>query len=645
MGLWKSDRKKTEENAEKRTVMQALVSGLKTIGGFFYRLFYIFGIVWRTSPWIMIVMSLIALLQGLLPIVGSLISRGIINCLQADFGVIEVGDVAGFFGSAVFTFLIIRLLYRVFNKIVERVNNAITKIAGEKVTRTVKLQIMEKSKHLDLASFDSPAFYEKLENANREAGTRPITVLSSTLSTISHVISTISYITLLATVPGMWWIPLIMICVSAPSAAVSFVYRRKHYSYLRYRSKERRQMSYYANLMASREKAKEIRLFDLSDMFIQRYDNVFAQYYSGLRHLLMRENVLLVILSAFSTAVSSCFFMLFAYSVMTGQFLLGDYTLYTNALLSISTNVSILINSSANIYEGTLFIDNLIDFMKEKQTVVAKKKNPDKIAHGAPHTIVFDHVSFAYPGSDKKVISDVSFTVRPGETLVLVGLNGAGKTTLIKLLTRLYDPTEGRILLDGKDIRDYDIKDLYRLFGIIFQDFGRYADTVSENIRFGDIHKHYSEEEIKKAAVSAAADPYIRELSDGYDTPLMRIFEENGTELSGGQWQKLAVSRAFYSDSDILILDEPTAALDPIAEQEIFKQFDSLRAEKTTVFVSHRLSSAVIASKILVLEYGKLIEEGTHHELMEKQGRYYELFETQAKRYIEENEKYNIKRV
>ena len=641
MGLFRSEKKNTDE---KRTVKQKLIDGFRSFGGFFYRLFYIFGIVWRTSPWIMIVMSIIALLQGLLPIVGSFISRGIINCLQNDFGTLTPGDMFGFFGSAVFTFLVIRLLYRVFNKIVERVNNAITKIAGEKVTRTVKLQIMNKSKHLDLASFDSPAFYEKLENANREAGSRPITVLSSTLSTISHIISTISYIAILATVPGMWWIPLIMICVSAPSAIVSFVYRRKHYSYLRYRSKERRQMGYYANLMASREKAKEIRLFDLSDLFIQRYDNVFAQYYSGLRRLLLRENVLLVVLSAFATAVSSCFFMIFAYSVMTGQFLLGDYSLYTNALLSISTNVSVLINSSATIYEGTLFIDNLIDFMKEKQTVVAKKNDPDKVSHGQPHTIVFDHVSFSYPGSDKNVISDVSFTVRPGETLVLVGLNGAGKTTLIKLLTRLYDPTEGRILLDGKDIRNYDLKDLYSLYGIIFQDFGRYADTVSENIRFGDIHKTYSDDEIKKAAVSAAADPYIRELTEGYDTPLMRIFEENGTELSGGQWQKLAVSRAFYSDSDILILDEPTAALDPIAEQEIFKQFDNLRAEKTTVFVSHRLSSAVIASKILVLEYGKLVEEGTHHELMEKQGRYYELFETQAKRYIEENEKYNLKK-
>ena len=285
MGLLGSDKINNGNVTEKRTPWQTFVCGLKTFGGFFYRLFYIFGIVWKTSPWIMIAMSLIALIQGLLPIVGSLISRGIMNCLQSDFGTLTPGDIAGFFGSAVFTVLVIRLLYRVFNKIVERVNNAITKIAGEKVTRTVKLQIMEKSKHLDLASFDSPAFYEKLENANREAGTRPITVLSSTLSTISHVISTFSYIALLATVPGMWWIPLIMICVSAPSAAVSFVYRRKHYSYLRYRSKERRQMSYYANLMASGKRRRRsvfsifpISLSDDTTRSLHSIIRVFATY-------------------------------------------------------------------------------------------------------------------------------------------------------------------------------------------------------------------------------------------------------------------------------------------------------------------------------------------------------------------------------
>ena len=220
--------------------------------------------------------------------------------------------------------------------------------------------------------------------------------------------------------------------------------------------------------------------------------------------------------------------------------------------------------------------------------------------------------------------------------MVLVGLNGAGKTTFIKLLTRLYDPTEGEILLDGRNIKEYDIKELYSIFGIIFQDFGKYAVSVSENIKFGDVHRqNVDETKVSDAAKQANATDFISRLPDGYNTPLMRYFEENGIELSIGQWQKLAIARAFYSDSDILILDEPTASLDPMAEQEIFNQFDELRRDKMTIFVSHRLSSATIASKIVVLEYGELVEEGTHRELMEKRGKYYELFSTQASRYIE----------
>ena len=223
----------------------------------------------------------------------------------------------------------------------------------------------------------------------------------------------------------------------------------------------------------------------------------------------------------------------------------------------------------------------------------------------------------------------------PGETVVLVGLNGAGKTTLIKLLTRLYDPTEGEILIDGKDIRSYDISDVYSTFGIIFQDYGKYAFTVSENIRFGAVSKPAEESAVISAAKQSGAASYIDKLPGGYETPLMREFEQNGTELSGGQWQKLAIARAIYGDNDIIILDEPTASLDAIAEQEVFAEFDKLRKNKTTIFVSHRLSSATTASKIIVLDGGRLAEEGTHKELMALHGEYYRLFSTQAKHYIE----------
>jgi ABC-type multidrug transport system fused ATPase/permease subunit len=261
------------------------------------------------------------------------------------------------------------------------------------------------------------------------------------------------------------------------------------------------------------------------------------------------------------------------------------------------------------------------------------------VAHGEPHTIEFRNVSFRYPGTERDVIKNINLCLRPSETVVLVGLNGAGKTTLIKLLTRLYDPTEGEILLDGRDLREYEVADLYRMFGIIFQDFGKYAVSVSDNIHFGDIHREKDGSEIKAAAAAANVDGYISQLANGYDTQLMRIFDREGTELSIGQWQTLAIARAFYSTSDILILDEPTASLDPLAEQEIFNQFDRLREGKTTIFVSHRLSSATVASKIVVLEYGRVVEEGTHDELMDRHGKYYELFSTQAKRYIAEGDR------
>lgn len=610
-------------------------------GGFFGRLGYIFVLVWRSSPLILFTMIFVSIFDGIMPVIGHIISSELLNEFQAVIEErailgIKIGEhTSSFWASAVLTMLIVLFIYRICNKVITRISNSIIRIAGEKVTNQVKVQIMDKAKTLDLASFDIPAFYEKLENANREAGHRPIQTLQSTFSIISTVISLVSYIVILATIPDMWWMPIGIILISIPSAVVSFIYRKKHFQYMRWRSKDRRQMNYYSNLLVNKDMVKEIRIFDLSDTLIERYNKVFKKYYKGLRGLIIEESIWLVGLAIVAAVVNCIFYAIIAFGVFIGRFEIGDYNLYTGALTSISTCVTTFINTSASVYEGTLFIDNLVSFMKEEQTITPSVDPPEKVSRNTPHTIVFDNVSFAYPGTDKKVIKNLSTTFRPGETVVLVGLNGAGKTTLIKLLTRLYDPTEGRILLDGKDIREYDTRELYDIFGIIFQDYGKYAETVAENISFGDIHRAEDREFIEECARQANAEDYISKLPDGYDTPLTRIFEKNGIELSGGQWQKLAIARAFYRDSDILILDEPTASLDPMAEQEIFNQFDNLREGKTTIFVSHRLSSAVIATKILVLEYGELIEEGNHHELMAKRGKYYDLFTTQAKRYLE----------
>ena len=614
------------------------------LGGFLSRLGYIVSMVWKTGHWILIAMVAISLLTGILPVVGSLISKEILNELQAVISESAIAEAAGeslsipFWGSAAMLLLIFFFVHKVLNNVVGRLNTAVTRIAGEKVVKYVRLQIMEKAKELDLASFDRPEFYEKLENANREAGVRPIHVMSATFDVISKLISLISYIIVLVTAPNMWWIAPIMIVISIPTAVVNFAYRKKTFDYMRRRSKDRRQMNYYSDIMVDKNLVKEIRMYDLADTFRGEFDNVFARYYKGLRKLIVRENVWQIGLTILASAANCVFFAIIAMKVFNRDIQIGDYSLYTGALTSIATTVSALIGVSAQVYEGTLFIDNLIAFMKEEPTVVPSVSKPLTVETGKPHTIEFRNVSFAYPGTDKLVIKNINLTIRPGETAVLVGLNGAGKTTFIKLLTRLYDPTEGQILLDGRDIKEYDTKTLYSMFGIIFQDFGKYAFSVEDNIRFGDIHRKEDKEAIKRAAADAGAEDFISRLPKEYDTPLMRYFESDGIELSIGQWQKLSIARAFYSHSDILILDEPTASLDPLAEQEIFNQFDALRKDKTTIFVSHRLSSATVASKIIVLEYGELIEEGTHKELMAKKGKYYELFTTQASRYIEGGE-------
>jgi len=612
----------------------------KVMSGFFKRLFYVFNLVFKTGKWILITLMLIALLEGLLPVIGSLINRSILNTLQDSvelFAKEEISPTKEMFISTVFGFISALFIYRFFNRILSTVKNTVVRIGGELVVKEVKVRIMEKARSLDLSSFDMPSFYEKLENANREAGNRPISILNASLSIISTLISFVSYIILLTSA-----MPLATICiilVSIPSAIINFVYKNKQFKYVRYRSKERRQMNYCSNTLVNKDLAKEIRIFGLSEIFINKYKEVFSKYYRGLQKLILTENLWHVAITIISCATNFIFYILFAWRVFCGEYKIGDYSLYTGALMQISTSVSSLISTSATIYEGTLFIDNLISFLNEKKTIVATKNPPRHTERKEGHTIEFKNVSFSYPGTDRKVLKNINLTIHSGESIVLVGLNGAGKTTLIKLLTRLYDPTEGVIMLDGADIREYDISELYKLFGIIFQDFGKYAFSLRENIRFGDISKEPEAEETikrtKESAIQANADEFISKLPNNYDTPLTRIFDENGIELSIGQWQKICIARAFFSDSDILILDEPTASLDPMAEQEIFNQFDNLRKGKTTIFVSHRLSSATTADKIIVLEYGEKIEEGSHAELMKLKGRYFELFTTQAKRYVE----------
>jgi ABC-type multidrug transport system fused ATPase/permease subunit len=602
---------------------------------FFSRLFYIVSLVWETAPFILILMALLCLFEGVLPVIGAYISRYLINSVAELIGTSAATDSVyhNLFTilRPVLFVLLLQLIYIIMQKVIERLGNAVTVIAGELVVNHIKLKIIGKAKEVDQSSFDRPSFYEKLENANREAGMRPIQILRATFSVISSAISVISFIVVLATLSPI--APLVILISAIPGAIVTYIYRNRNFRYMRRHSRERREMNYYSDMMVNKDAAKEIKLLGLGDTFIGKYKSAFSKYFKGLKQLAVRENSIRILVSVISALANCLIFAYVAYDVVFNKGLIGDYSLYTGALSSVMGSVTAVVAATATIYEGTLFIDNMIEFMKETPKIVPIGEKPLIPSRKTSHTIEFKNVSFIYPGTDIKVIDNLNLTFKTGERIVLVGLNGAGKTTLIKLLTRLYDPTEGQILLDGEDLKKYDPKAYYDMFGIIFQDFGKYAVTAKENIQFGDVDNGEDMEKIESSAKASDADFFIRKLPAGYDTPLTRMFEENGIELSGGQWQKLSVARAFYKDSDFLILDEPTASLDAIAEQKIFDQFSVLSEGKLSIFVSHRLSSATSADRIVVLGAGRLIELGTHEELMARKGEYYHLFSTQAKRY------------
>ncbi len=610
---------------------------LRRIKGFVSRLGYIISLVWEASPKMLIAMCMLCIFDGVLPVIGAYISKYLINniaALLAESPLTSGSVVADVYETLepVIFLLILDMIYLFTKRVLTRVNTCVTSIAGELVVNHIKVKIINKAKTVDQRSFDDPKFYERLENANREAGMRPIHILSATFRVISSVLSVVSFIVVLATLSP--FAPLVVIIASIPGAVVNYYYRNSNFKYIRRHSKERRQMNYYSSLMTNKDNAKEIKILGLADTFKQKYDDAFKVYYKGLRKIILRESFMQIAVSLIYVIASGALFGFVAYNVVfSGKGEIGDWSLYTGALTSITSYVSTIVTSTATIYEGTLFIENMLDFMKEPSTVVPTVENPLIPVRNSHHTIEFKNVSFRYPGTERDVIKNVNLKLETNRSVILVGLNGAGKTTLLKLIMRLYDPTDGVILLDGRDIREYDVEKLYAMYGIIFQDFGKYADTAEENIRFGDVKAEHSEEDIIEASKFGNAHEFIEKLPDGYNTPLTRMFEDNGIELSGGQWQKLSIARAFYKKSDILIMDEPTASLDPLAEQDVLDRFASLSKGKISIFVSHRLSGAKVAGQIIVLENGEIVEEGTHDELMERCGKYHLLFTTQADRY------------
>jgi ATP-binding cassette, subfamily B, bacterial len=502
-------------------------------------------------------------------------------------------------------------------------------ILNTRLKHYIAMRVMQKADELDVQFFEDAAFYDQLQNARRQSEFRAMALVNGVFAVIQQSISLMSFLVIV--VAFQPWIAVILFGASIPAFIAQSFYSRLFFRLLTRSAPEFRQIRYLEELMTTDKSIKEVRLFGLGTPIIQRHDDTFSQYYNEDVHLARKRSFLSMWWGFVSTA---SFYVAYAWVIwltISGSITLGGLTFYMAILRQSQNTFQTLFNSINWLFENGLFMTQLVDFFNLKpimpQTTDAKPM-PEPMRDG----IVFHNVSFRYPEREEWTLRHINLHIKAGETLALVGINGAGKTTLVKLLTRLYDPTEGSITIDGIDIREIDMADLHRHIGVIFQDFVRYQMSLNDNIGFGNVARINDRTRIEQAADQGGAAEIATTLSHGYDTTLGRQFQQ-GRELSGGQWQKIALSRAFMRDGGILILDEPTSALDAQYEYEVFQRFRELTQGRTAILISHRFSTVRMADRIAVISGGELVELGTHAELMANNGDYARLFEMQASGY------------
>ncbi|TDR06610.1 ABC transporter ATP-binding protein [Marinomonas communis] len=583
-------------------------------------------LVWQTSPRLTLGLALLTLIAGVLPALMAYVGQLIVDSVVAAMEHYEQTQTLQYFPALLFVLLEGALV--LLTSANQRGLVALQSVLRLSLGQRVNMMIMEKAQQLTLADFEDSEFYDKLVRARREASSRPLALVTKTFTLLQNGVSLASFAVLL------WqfspWALTLLILGALPAFFAEAKFSGDAFMLARWRSPEVRQQNYLETLLAREDHIKEVRLYQLSNRFLGRYRDIFEKLFRENKQLILRREFWGFVLGILSTAVFYGAYGWIVTSTVVGAITLGQMTMYLLLFKQGQGAVASSLTSISGMYEDNLYLSNLYEYLEQPTAA-----NIEGLRNGPcpGDGIRFENVSFSYPESDIPALTDITLHIKPGNSLAIVGENGSGKTTLIKLLTRLYQPSKGRILLDGLDLTEWQEQALLSRIGVIFQDFVRYQFIVGENIGAGDNDRFDDQQGWATAAELGKATDFISDLNQGYQTQLGKWFR-GGQELSGGQWQKIALARAFMREkADILVLDEPTAAMDAGAEAEIFAHFQEHTASKMAILISHRFSTVRLANEIIVMEHGKIIERGTHRQLLEMDGRYAYLFTLQAKGY------------
>lgn len=579
--------------------------------------------IWKTSPSMALANLILRLLKAFIPFSMLYVAKLIID----EVVLLSDPDIENEV-SYLWTLVAIEFALAVVSDILNRAIALLDSLLGDLFSNKTSIRLMEHAASLDLDQFEDAEFYDKLERARRQTLNRTI-LMSQVLGQLQDAITMVVLaIGLIAYYP---WLIFLLILAVIPAFLGESHFNERSYSLVHGWTPERRELDYLRYTGASDETAKEVKIFGLSTFLTDRYKVLSDQFYLANSKIARNRAAWGSLFAALGSAGYYSAYIFIIFETIHGNITIGSLTFLAGSFARMRALLESILNRFTTVAEGALYLKDFFEFFNLKPKIKRSGKTvpfPYPIKQG----FEFESVGFKYENSEKWAIRNLSFTLKAGEKLALVGENGAGKTTMVKLLARLYDPNEGRILLDGVDLREYDPDDLRKNTGVIFQDFVKFQLTASNNIAVGRIEQKNNPAKIKSSAALSLADAVIEQLPKGYDQMIGRRFAE-GVDLSGGQWQKIALGRAYMRDAQLLILDEPTAALDARAEHEVFQRFAELTKGKTAVLISHRFSTVRMADRIVVLENGELLEIGTHEDLLAQGGRYAELFRLQAQGY------------